>query len=352
MRIKLNGWQRVGVVLNVIYLIIIIIAWNMWPTQKQIESSWVYSALDAIRKPESPSAYELMEGRFKDISDRELIKRINLEYNAKKVREIMPNIFDKIEAESKPRDVFDEAEAEMAVEVARKAGYSDNEIADSLAKENNFDIQGARKAGYSDNEIINYFSRKNMKQVTDPFLISQLEGELITPGEKLARQCQEKLEKVNLRYQKEIETLGINRLKIVGIAFMAWIIPSGIVYLLGFSIGCICRGFKENKTSTKKLNIEETKKNKKQRAIIIGGIVAITIMFLFPPYALYYGGSKFQKGYHVNYFLKPSKENIAIDSGTLSIQYVTVIIIGSLLWILARDTKLKDNLKGDQEKTK
>ncbi len=271
MKIKLNGWQRIGVVLNAIYLIIIIIiAWYEWPTQKQIESSWVYSALNAIRKPESPSAYELMEGRFKDISDRELIKRINLEYNAKKVREIMPNIFDKIEAESKPRDVFDVAEAEMAVEVARKAGYSDNEIADSLAKENNFDIQGARKAGYSDNEIINYLSRKNMKQIidpfdTDPFLKAQLKGELVTPGEKLAQQsinlpkgfilddelqCQENLEKVNLRYQKEIEALGINRLKIVGIAFMAWIIPSGIVYLLGFSIGWIYRGFKENKTST------------------------------------------------------------------------------------------------------
>jgi len=68
---------------------------------------------------------------------------------------------------------------------------------------------------------------------------------------KLAQQCLEKLREENLRYQKEIEALGINRLKIVGIAFMAWIIPSGIVYLLGFSIGWIYRGFKENKTSTK-----------------------------------------------------------------------------------------------------
>ena len=69
MKIKLNGWQRIGIVLNAIYLIIIIfIASNTWPTQKSIESSWVYSALNAIRKPESPSAYELMEGRFKDIS--------------------------------------------------------------------------------------------------------------------------------------------------------------------------------------------------------------------------------------------------------------------------------------------
>jgi CDP-diglyceride synthetase len=103
--------------------------------------------------------------------------------------------------------------------------------------------------------------------------------------------------------------------------------------------------------------------NKKQRAIIIGGIVAIIIMFLFPPYALYQKNSKYDKGYEVNhlvtYFLgEPPSETEslfnrgALNIGTLSIQYVTVFIIGSLLWMLARDTKLKDNPKGDQEKTK
>jgi len=109
------------------------------------------------------------------------------------------------------------------------------------------------------------------------------------------------------------------------------------------------------------LNIEEIKRNmnKRQRTIIIGGIVVIIIMFLFPPYALYRGpGVKLHKGYYENDLLaelsqnKEIPENLAIDIGTLSFQYVTVIIIGSLLWILARDTKLKDNLKGDKEKTK
>lgn len=177
MKIKLNGWQRIGVVLNAIYLIIIIIiAWYEWPTQKQIESSWVYSALDAIRKPESPYAYKLRESRFKDISDRELIELIN-------------------------------------------------------------------------SRFLEHL--KTSKPGTAAFLIAQLEGELVTPGETIAQQCEEKLKEVNLRYQKEIESLGIDRLKIVGIFIMWWIIPSGIVYLLGFSIGWIYRGFKENKTSTK-----------------------------------------------------------------------------------------------------
>ncbi|MBA2684137.1 MAG: hypothetical protein H0U66_06580 [Gemmatimonadaceae bacterium] len=39
---------------------------------------------------------------------------------------------------------------------ARKAGYSDTEIAQDVAQSQGFDIAGARKAGYSDNEIIDH----------------------------------------------------------------------------------------------------------------------------------------------------------------------------------------------------
>ena len=46
------------------------------------------------------------------------------------------------------------------LEGARKAGYSDTEIADYLASTHpkGFDAQGARKAGYSDTEISNYLA--------------------------------------------------------------------------------------------------------------------------------------------------------------------------------------------------
>jgi hypothetical protein len=39
---------------------------------------------------------------------------------------------------------------------AKKAGYSDAEIAGHLAKSKNFDVEGARKAGYSDKEILQH----------------------------------------------------------------------------------------------------------------------------------------------------------------------------------------------------
>jgi hypothetical protein len=44
------------------------------------------------------------------------------------------------------------------LEGAKKAGYSDQEIAEYLASESKFDVAGARNAGYSDQEIIGHLS--------------------------------------------------------------------------------------------------------------------------------------------------------------------------------------------------
>jgi hypothetical protein len=52
------------------------------------------------------------------------------------------------------------------IEGARKAGYSDAEIADHLAKSSGFDAVGARKSGYSDAELIEHLSKKTAK--TEP----------------------------------------------------------------------------------------------------------------------------------------------------------------------------------------
>lgn len=44
------------------------------------------------------------------------------------------------------------------IDGARKAGYSDSEIADHLAGERGFDVAGARKSGYDDTEIVKHLS--------------------------------------------------------------------------------------------------------------------------------------------------------------------------------------------------
>ena len=48
--------------------------------------------------------------------------------------------------------------SDFDVQGARKAGYSDKEIADYLAAERGFDVGKARQAGYKDSEIVNHLS--------------------------------------------------------------------------------------------------------------------------------------------------------------------------------------------------
>jgi len=52
------------------------------------------------------------------------------------------------------------------VEGAKKAGYTDAEIADHLATQNKFDAAAARKSGYSDAEIIGHLSKAQAKPDT------------------------------------------------------------------------------------------------------------------------------------------------------------------------------------------
>ncbi|GIW55348.1 MAG: hypothetical protein KatS3mg082_1752 [Nitrospiraceae bacterium] len=49
--------------------------------------------------------------------------------------------------------------ASFDLEGARRAGYSDAEIADFLAQQKGFDAAGARQAGYDDRELVDYLMR-------------------------------------------------------------------------------------------------------------------------------------------------------------------------------------------------
>jgi len=52
---------------------------------------------------------------------------------------------------------------------AKKAGYSDQEIADHLAKKNDFDVQGALSSGYSYEEILSHLETLDSKPKTPDF---------------------------------------------------------------------------------------------------------------------------------------------------------------------------------------
>lgn len=53
------------------------------------------------------------------------------------------------------------------IDGARKAGYSDAEIADHLAEQQKFDVAAARKAGYGDADIIGHLSSKQAAKLGD-----------------------------------------------------------------------------------------------------------------------------------------------------------------------------------------
>jgi hypothetical protein len=54
------------------------------------------------------------------------------------------------------------------VEGAKKAGYSDADIAAHLAQQSNFDVEGAKKAGYSDTEIVQHLATSAAKPPSAP----------------------------------------------------------------------------------------------------------------------------------------------------------------------------------------
>lgn len=72
------------------------------------------------------------------------------------------------------------------VEGARKAGYSDAEIAAHLAKSRSYDLGGAKKAGYSDAEVIAHLSAKGGSMAEQIPVSLDAQGKPITQAQALA----------------------------------------------------------------------------------------------------------------------------------------------------------------------
>jgi hypothetical protein len=80
MKLKLNGWQRLWVVLGIIYFAVVVaFTFSVWPSESKIENSWVYSLIEKTKDP-NDYTYQIRDA-YKDISDKELIRRINAKYS-------------------------------------------------------------------------------------------------------------------------------------------------------------------------------------------------------------------------------------------------------------------------------
>lgn len=83
------------------------------------------------------------------------------------------------------------------VEGARKAGYSDAEIADHLAKQQGFDLAGAKAAKYSDSEVIAHLAKATPLPAAQPGLLDRAKAlpgqivEAVTGSQRATPQTQE-----------------------------------------------------------------------------------------------------------------------------------------------------------------
>lgn len=70
-------------------------------------------------------------------------------------------------------------------EGAKKAGYTDSEIADHLAKQSGFDVAGARKSGYSDADIVQHLTKSSAPVKSEPTTLDQFKRQMGLTGRYL-----------------------------------------------------------------------------------------------------------------------------------------------------------------------
>lgn len=80
---QLNGWQRLWIVITIIYLIpVVIFSWSAMPTQSQVDNAYMYETIDFVKDNNpwlSKSSYSIRES-YKDISDLDVVKLIHDRY--------------------------------------------------------------------------------------------------------------------------------------------------------------------------------------------------------------------------------------------------------------------------------
>lgn len=75
------------------------------------------------------------------------------------------------------------------VEGARKAGYTDAEIADHLSQSSGFDLKGARGSGYSDSEVIAHLATGSAMKAPKPTVLERLK-EAVTGAQRRTEQTE------------------------------------------------------------------------------------------------------------------------------------------------------------------
>ena len=92
----------------------------------------------------------------------------------------------------------------------------------------------------------NYEIRETYKDLSNQELVKRIHDKY----GKEARFAKQSFTRVDEEYEKELLGLTRKRSKIIGVAFMSWVAPVIVVYILGIGIGWVYRGFKSGKTTS------------------------------------------------------------------------------------------------------
>lgn len=70
-----------------------------------------------------------------------------------------------------------------------------------------------------------------------------------------------------------------------------------------------------------------------KKQILMGFIVAVFAMMLFPPFAFYVGGGVKNEGYHFIFSSFKNSDYATINVGVLGVQFAAITLIASALWL-------------------
>ncbi len=77
--------------------------------------------------------------------------------------------------------------------------------------------------------------------------------------------------------------------------------------------------------------------NKKQRWVLFGCAAIIALMLLFPPFHTPRGPGRPAYNHGYDFLFSVSHDYSTVNTGTLFIQWVGVILVGGILWFAFRD---------------
>ncbi len=213
---SLNGWQRLGVVASVLYAIPVALFTNLQlgglPDERSEKRQWAISAVALLADYVDVKGEPLFEVHlFGTMSDDEVIKRI---YS-------IPSTYHSLPAPTGA--AIDPKDIERDCQQERKKALVD-EMGHPL-----FDMEGRGGVDRCKLKILKGMIERGRLNELKDFNVENFKAQLV---------------QLEADYRSRLEKAWKERVEVVGIGFLAWLLPVIGAYVLGLAVGWVHRGFK------------------------------------------------------------------------------------------------------------